>query len=52
MNSYLNPTKVKFFDRSQDNFVEVKSISEVLNKLGIDELEYKRASGISEDYGF
>ena len=52
INSYLNPARVNFFDCSQDNFVEVKSISEVLNELGIDEFEYERALGISHDNGF
>lgn len=51
INSYLNLAKVNFFDRSQDNSVEVKSISEVLNELGIDESEYERALGI-RDNGF
>ena len=52
INSYLNPARVNFFDRSQDNFVEVKSILEVLNELGIDEFEYERALGISDGNGF
>ena len=44
--------KLIILDRSQDNFVEVKSISEVLNELGIDEFEYERALGISDNNGF
>ena len=51
-NFYLNTVKVDFFDHCQDNSVEVKSVSEVLNELGIDEFEYKRALGISGDNGF
>ena len=49
---FLNPAKVNFCDRSQDNFVEIKSISEVLNELGVDEFEYERALEISDDNGF
>ena len=52
INSYLNPVKVNFFDHCQDNFVEFKSVLEVLNELGIDEFEYERALGIFDDNGF
>ena len=31
-----------FFDRTQDCFVEPKSISEILDELGIEEAEYER----------
>ena len=46
--SYLNPAKINFFD-CKNNFVEVKSISKVWNELGIDEFEYKKSLGISDD---
>ena len=52
INTNLNPAKVNFFDHSRDDFVEVKSISEVLNELDIDELEYETALGISDDNDF
>ena len=52
INSYLNPAKVNFCDSFQDNFVVIKWISEILNELGIDELEDKRALEISDEISF
>ena len=52
INYYLNPVSVNLFDRFKDNFVKVKSVSEVLNELSIDEFEYDRTLGISVDNGF
>lgn len=52
INTNLNPTKVNFFDRSKESFVEVLSISAVLTKLGISDAEYEAALQISDDDDF
>lgn len=52
INSNLNPAKVNFYDSSRDDFVTVKSISEVLQELNIDESEYETALKISDDNDF
>ena len=52
INLNLNPAKVNFFDRSRDDFVDVKSISEILCELDIDELEYEAALAVSDDNDF
>ena len=43
---------MNFFDLSQDDFTEVKSIAEVLNKLNITEQEYETTLKMSDDNGF
>ena len=52
INTNLNPAKVNFYDSSKDTFVNLKSISEVLEELGISEVEYESALKISDDQGF
>ena len=43
---------MNFFEHLQDDFTEVKSIAEVLNKLNITEQEYETALKMSDDNGF
>ena len=52
INTNLNPAKVNFYDSSKDTFVNLKSIFEVLEELGINEVEYESALKISDDQGF
>ena len=49
INTYLNPANVNFHDRTQNCFVEPKSIPEILDELGIDEAVYERALNNSDD---
>ena len=43
INNFLNPSKVNFYDPTRDDFIEVKSVSEVLEELSITEQEYENA---------
>ena len=43
INNHLNPAKVNFFDTSKDTFVNLKSVSKVLEETNITEEEYKSA---------
>ena len=52
INTNINPAKVNFYDSSKDTFVKLKSISEVLEELGINEVEYESTLKISDDQGF
>ena len=33
INNFLNPSKINFYDPTRDDFIEVKSVSEVLKEL-------------------
>ena len=52
INNFLNPSKINFFDRSRNDFTEIKSISKVLKEFNISEEEYESALKISDDNGF
>ena len=52
INTNLNPAKLNVYDSSKDTFVNLKSISEVLEELGINQVEYESALKISDDQGF
>ena len=52
INNFLNPSKVNFYDPPRDDFVEVKSVSEVLKELSITEQEYENALKISDDNSY
>ena len=52
INNHLNPAKVNFCDSSKDTFVNLKSVSEVLEEINISEKEYKSALQISDDQDF
>ena len=54
INSFLNPSKVNFYDRTRDDFIEVKSGSEVLEELSITEQEYENALSdeLSDDISY
>ena len=49
INNFLNPSKIKFYNPTRDDFIEVKSVSEVLEELSITEQEYENALKISDD---
>ena len=42
-NNFLNPSKINFYDPFRDVFIELKSVSEVLEELSITEQEYENA---------
>ena len=52
INNHLNPAKVNFFDSSKDTFVNLKSVSKVLEETNITEEEYKSALKISDNQDF
>ena len=52
INNHLNPAKVNFYDSSKDTFVNLKSVSEVLEEINITEEEYKSVLQISDDQDF
>ena len=49
---FLNPSKIRFYNPTCDDFLEVKSVSEVLKELGITEQEYENALKISDDNSY
>ena len=40
INNFLNPSEINFNDPTRDDFIEVKSVSEVLEERSITEQEY------------
>ena len=52
INNHLNQAKVNFYDSSKDTFVNLKSVTEVLEKLNITEEEYMSVLQISDDQDF
>ena len=40
INNFLNPSEINFYDPTRDDFIEVKSVSEVLEERSITEQEY------------
>ena len=52
INNHFNQTKVNFYESSKDTFVNLKSVSEVLEKINITEEEYKSALQILDDQDF
>ena len=52
INNFLNPSKINFYDPNRDDFIEVKSVSEVLEELSITEQEYENALKISDDNSY
>ena len=49
INNFLNLSKINFYDGTRDDFIEVKSVFEVLEELSITEQEYENALKISDD---
>ena len=47
-----NPPEVDFYDSSKDNFLELKSMSEVFEELGMHDDEYQSALKISNGQNF
>ena len=47
INNFLNSSKIHFYDPSRDDFIEVKSVSEVLQELKIPQQEYGNLLKIS-----
>ena len=52
INNFRNPSKINFYDPTRDDFIEVKSVSEVLEELSITEQEYENALKISDDNSY
>ena len=52
INNFLNPSKISFYNPTCDDFIEVKSVSEVLEELSITEQEYENALKISDDNSY
>ena len=52
INEYLNPSKYNFYDPLKEDFVEPKSISEILTDLGVSVDAYYSALEISDDTDF
>ena len=52
VNNFLNPSKINFYDPTRDDFIEFKSVSEVLEELSITEQEYENALKISDDNSY
>ena len=52
INSFLNPSKINFYDPTRDYFIEVKSASEVLEELSITERKYENTLKISDDNSY
>ena len=48
----LNPSKKNFLDKTKDDFVDLKSIEEILSLLKISSKDYEEALSISDDSGF
>ena len=49
INSFLNLSKINFHDPTRDDFIELKSISEVLEELSLTKQEYENALKICDD---
>ena len=49
INNFVNPSKANFFDPTRDDFIEVKSVSEVLEDLSITKQEYENTLKIFDD---
>lgn len=45
----LNPRKINFLDPLKENYVELKTISEILEDIGVDEAHYYSALSVSSD---
>ena len=52
INSFLNLSKTNFHDPTRDDFIELKSISEVLEELSLTEQEYENALKICDDNSY
>ena len=52
INEYLNPSKYNFYDPLKEDFVEPKSVSEILTDLGVSVDAYYSALEISDDTDF
>ena len=52
VNEYFNPSKYNFYDPLKEDFVESKSISEILMDLGVSIDTYYSVLEISEDLTF
>ena len=48
----LNPSNKKFLDKTKDDYVELKSIEEILSLLEISSKDYEEALSISDDSDF
>ena len=49
---FLNTSKISFYDPTHDKFIEVKSVSEVLEELSVTEQEYENALKMSDDNSY
>ena len=52
INEELNPGKHNIYDPTRENYIELKSIKEILSLLDISENRYYKALEISEDNDF
>ena len=52
IDNYLNPSKKNFLDKTKDDFVDLKSIEEILSLLEISSKDYEEALSISDDSDF
>ena len=52
INEYLNPSKKNFYDVPREDYIEPKSIEEILNMIDINVDAYYRSLEISDDNDF
>ena len=52
INEYLNPSKKNFYDVPREDYIEPKSIEEILNMIDINVDAYYRSLEISDDNNF
>ena len=52
INNSLNPSGTNFYEPSRDDFIEVQSVSEVLQELNIAEQKYENTLKISNDNSY
>ena len=52
INNSLNPSETNFYEPSRDGFIEVQSVSEVLQELNIAEQKYENTLKISNDNSY
>ena len=52
INSFLNPSKINFYDPSRNDFIEVKSVSNVFEELNITERKYENTLKLSDNNSY
>ena len=52
INNFLNPSKINFYDPFLGDFIEVKSVSEVLEELNITKQKFENALKITDDNSY